>query len=265
MVSGETRVTDFGLTTSRNRLPLQTTFEACVDGTDGDTYLDRVDAKLAGTPIVASGRIEGTVGVEGRTIALDVVVDNGRIDDLLRLAVNDPTPLMQGRIDVKSSFVLAPGKTSVIERLDLGGRFSLQGTRFTEGAVQSKINELSRRGSGDMDEKRARAVRSSLGGQFALKHGTLRLTRFSFAVPGAVVQLQGRYGLTSEQIDFRGRVRTDARVSQMTTGFKSVLLKAIDPLFARDGAGAVFPITITGTRDKPSMKVDVKRALLRKD
>jgi hypothetical protein len=58
---------------------------------------------------------------------------------------------------------------------------------------------------------------------------------------------------------------TDARVSDMTTGVKSVLLKVVDPLFARDGKGAVFPITIGGTRKKPSFSVDVKRALLRKD
>jgi hypothetical protein len=91
------------------------------------------------------------------------------------------------------------------------------------------------------------------------------LSDFRFAVPGALVQLRGTYGLKSEKIDFTGRVRTEARVSEMTTGFKSVLLKAIDPLFARDGAGAIFPISIGGTRDKPSMKVDVKKALLRKD
>jgi hypothetical protein len=260
-VKGEAQVPEFGLTTSRNRLPLDTRFVACVDGTDGDTYLEQVDARLGETPIRTSGRVEGQVGVDGRTVALDVRIDDGRIEDLLRLAVDDGTPLMHGQIDVESSFVLPPGEGDVVERLQLQGRFALRGTRFTEGSVQGKINELSRRGRGDMDAARARAVRSALDGRFALKESVLRLSTFSFAVPGATVQLQGRYGLKSEQILFTGRVRTDARVSQMTTGFKSVLLKAVDPLFAKDGAGAVFPITISGTRDKPSMKVDVRKAI----
>jgi hypothetical protein len=265
LVKGETRVQEFGLTTSRNRMPLETRFEACVDGTDGDTYLDRVDARLQDSPIATSGRIEGKVGVDGRAVALDVRVDEGHIEDFLRLAVDDETPVMTGVIDVEAGFVLPPGKGDVIDRLALDGTFALRETRFTEGQAQSKINELSRRGRGDMERQAARPVRSNLRGGFALDDSVLRLSDFSFAVPGAVVSLRGRYGLKSEEIDLQGRVRLEARVSEMTTGFKSVLLKVIDPLFARDGAGAVFPITVGGTRGEPSVKVDVKRALLRRD
>jgi hypothetical protein len=265
LVKGEARVAGFGLTTSRNRLPLETRFETCVDGTDGDTYLDRVDALLQDTPIAAAGRVEGKVGLDGRIIALDVHVDDGRIQDLLRLAVDDPEPLMTGSIDVDAAFILPPGEGEVVERLDLKGRFGLRDTRFSEGSVQGKIDELSRRGRGDVKSDAAKPVRSALDGRFSLQDGRLQLSRFSFAVPGAVVQLEGRYGLRSEEIDFRGRLRTEARVSQMTTGFKSALLKAVDPLFARDGAGAVIPITIGGTRKSPSMNVDIKKALFRRD
>lgn len=265
LVKGEAEVPDFGLTTSANRLPLKTTFDACVDGTDGDTYLDRVDAKLASTPIAATGKVEGKVGVDGRFIVLDVKVADGAVEDLLRLAVDDAEPLMTGKIDVESAFELPPGKDDVVERLNLKGRFSLRNTRFTAGKVQGKINELSRRGRGDMDQEKPSAVRATFGGRFALDNAALQLSSFRFAVPGAIVQLHGQYGLRSQRIDFNGRVRTDARVSQMTTGVKSFFLKAIDPLFARDGAGAIFPITIGGTRAEPSMKVDVRKALLRKD
>jgi hypothetical protein len=44
---------------------------------------------------------------------------------------------------------------------------------------------------------------------------------------------------------------------------KSFFLKIVDPLFKREGAGTYLPITITGSRDNPSFKLDVKRALLR--
>ena len=43
-----------------------------------------------------------------------------------------------------------------------------------------------------------------------------------------------------------------AKVSQTTTGWKSVLLKAVDPIFKRKNVGAEIPIHISGTPDKPS-------------
>jgi hypothetical protein len=195
LVSGRADVEGFGLTTSSNRLPLQTSFDACVDGTDGDTYLDRVEATLADTPIDANGRVEGQVGVDGRRVAVDARVVNGRIEDLLRLAVDDSTPLMVGAIDVQASLELPPGEADVVERLALDGRFTLREARFTEGGVQGKIDELSRRGRGDVESEARRTVRSTFGGTFTLGDGTLRLSRFQFLVPGATVQLQGSYGL----------------------------------------------------------------------
>ena len=56
----------------------------------------------------------------------------------------------------------------------------------------------------------------------------------------------------------------DAPLSQTTTGFKSVLLRLVDPLFRRRGVGTVLPISVTGTVDEPSFNLDKKRALLRR-
>ena len=59
-----------------------------------------------------------------------------------------------------------------------------------------------------------------------------------------------------------GTLYADAKVSQMTTGFKSLLLKVVDPLFRRDGR-TVVPLKITGTRADPSFGLDVKRVFSR--
>ncbi|MND06052.1 hypothetical protein D3C83_271980 [compost metagenome] len=56
---------------------------------------------------------------------------------------------------------------------------------------------------------------------------------------------------------------TDVKVSQMTTGFKSFLLKAVDPFFGREGGGAAIPIKVTGTRDAPSFGLDAGRMFSR--
>jgi hypothetical protein len=263
LVNGTSTTPDFGLSTSNNRLPLGASFDVCVDGTDGDTYLDRVDAKLASTPINARGRIEGKVGMHGRTVALSVQVKDGAIEDLLRLAVKGE-PLMTGRISLTTSFLLPPGEKDVVERLELNGRFGLERTRFTARSVQRKIDEFSRRGRGALDGPAAANVASDFRGRFVLENGTLRLLSLQFALPGARVNLRGSYGLVSERIAFEGVVRLDAKPSQMTTGFKSLLLKMIDPLFSRKDAGTVVPIRIRGTREHPKFEVDVKGAITRK-
>ena len=76
-VKGTTTTPDFQLTTSKQPVPLDTTFEAVVDGTDGDTYLNRVDAQLARTSLTAQGAVVGTKGVKGRTINLNVKIHEG--------------------------------------------------------------------------------------------------------------------------------------------------------------------------------------------
>jgi hypothetical protein len=263
LVHGETTTPEFSLTTGGTPVPLSTEFDACVDGTDGDTYLDRVSAMLATTPIEARGRVEGTVGVDGRTVAVDVKIEKGRIEEILQLAVNGP-PLMKGALALDAKLLLPPGAGPVIRRLELEGHFALTNTRFTGRALQAKINEFSRRGRGDVDDPTPDEVTSNLRGQFALAHGRMRLPSINFAVPGAEVRLAGAYGLESEALDFDGTVRLQAKVSQMTKGVKSILLKVIDPLFSRKDAGTVLPIHIKGTRTKPEFGVDVKGALLRK-
>lgn len=80
---------------------------------------------------------------------------------------------------------------------------------------------------------------------------------------GARVELRGGYSLASQELAFAGHLILDAPVSNTTTGFKSLLLKLVDPLFRRDGAGTVLPVTVSGTVDSPSFRVDLKKALLR--
>jgi hypothetical protein len=54
-------------------------------------------------------------------------------------------------------------------------------------------------------------------------------------------------------------LRMQAKLSQTMTGFKSWLLKPVDPFFSKGGAGAVLPIKITGTRQNPSFGLELRR------
>jgi hypothetical protein len=198
-------------------------------------------------------------GRPGREVSLDVVIDPGRLEDVLRLAVKTPKPPMQGALRLNAKLVLPPGDRDVVEKLQLNGRFNIAGGRFASDDVQRKINELSRRGSAKAVEVRQQQVASDFEGQFTLRDGVLKLPTVTFDVPGAGVQLAGHYALQPETLEFRGRLLMDAKVSQAVGGgIKGVLLKVIDPLFRKDGR-TVIPIKISGTRDNPAFGLDAGR------
>jgi hypothetical protein len=77
-----------------------------------------------------------------------------------------------------------------------------------------------------------------------------------FVIPGTHVDMTGDYGLDGKEFDFHGKARLDAKVSQMTTGWKSILLKPVDPFFSKNGAGTEVPIRITGTESEPHFGLD---------
>jgi hypothetical protein len=261
-VHGIAKVPDFALRIAKNPMPLDTKFDAVVDGTDGDTYLNDVDATLRETPIKASGRIVGTPGVKGRTIDLSAQIEDGRIEDLLELVVAGERVPMKGAVSLQTGVLIPPGDRDVSDKLELSGTFGIGDARFTSAKVQQKINEMSRRARGE--PKGTGGTLSDVAGGFRLDEGVLSLKGLTFEIEGARVSLDGRYRLEGGGLDFAGRARLRAKVSQTTTGFKSILLKAVDPLFKRGEWGTVVPITVKGTVQQPKVGVEVKKALLRK-
>ena len=260
-VKGETDTPQFSIDLAAQPVPLTTRFHAIVDGTNGDTALERVEARLIETVIVARGAVVRTEEVKGRRISLDVAIDDGRIEDVLKLAVNAAKPVMTGRMQLRTKLLLPAGDRDVIDKLDLAGTFKLNEARFTNVNVQEKINALSRRGKGDETAGNGPSVVSRLSGNFTLRGGTLTFSDLSFGVPGAVVQIGGTYDLKQETLDFRGNLLLDATLAETTSGWKAVLGRIAQPLFRRKGGGSKLPIRISGPREKPEFGLDVRRAL----
>jgi hypothetical protein len=158
---------------------------------------------------------------------------------------------------VDARLKLPPGEPRVRDRISVSGTFGLSGTRFTDAEVQSKLRNLSRRSQGkDQDDPIGRVL-TNLRGEVRLAGGSAHLTRVTFQVPGARVALAGRYMLATGGMDFRGTLRMQATVSQAVGGFKSIFIKPFDGVFRKDGAGAVLPIRITGTREAPKFGLEV--------
>jgi hypothetical protein len=250
-VSGDTDTPDFRLRISGQPVHLTTQFHAVVDGTDGNTYLDPVNGHFGKSSVVARGKVEGERGT-GKTVTLDAVVDDGRLEDMLRLAVPG-TPSISGAISFHSKIVVPPGNdVDVVEKLHLDGAFTVGQAHFSKLNVQEKVNELSHRGSGDPKEPDTDTIASGFRGNFKLDQGVMTLRDLSFQVPGVTVALNGTYGLEDRKIDMGGTASLQAKLSQTTTGIKSFFLKALDPFFEKKNAGAVIPIHIGGTSEHPS-------------
>ena len=204
-IHGETTTPEFTVAVGGHPVPLNATYHSLVDGTNGNTILERIDASFLNTSILAQGGVIDLPGEPGREVSLNVTIDRGRLEDVLKLAVKAPKPPMQGALKLSTRFVLPPGDQDVVEKLRLNGQFSIAGGRFTSDEVQQKINELSRRGRAKQAEVQPQQVASDFKGQFALADGVLSLPKVTFAVPGAGVQLAGQYALRRGNAEFQRR------------------------------------------------------------
>jgi hypothetical protein len=264
-VQGSTETPEFTVAAGGHPVPLKTKYHAIVDGTNGDTILQQVDAFFLSSSLTASGGIIDAPGPEGRTVRLDVKMDSARLEDVLRLAVKPERPPMTGGLRLTTTLVLPPGKIDVIKKLQLDGRFSISRALFTDPEVQTKITELSVRSRGKKaDGRPKKSIPSDFEGTFRLARGALAIPSVAFDVPGAIVRLSGTYNLVTEQLDFSGTLVMQANVSETVTGIKSVLLKAVDPLFRHKGGGSEIPIRIGGRVGSSSFGLDTRRVFSRK-
>lgn len=261
-VQGTADVPDFALTSARRALPLHTSFSATVDGTNGDTVLHPVRATLGDSSFEVSGAIARHALEEHKTISLEASGTNGRIQDFLRLALAGNVP-MNGAIAFRSHVTIPPGESDVLSRLQLNGSFEMRGVHFTSADIDRKLASLSNHARGEPKAPDTEQIAAQLDGRFRMSAGSIMLPALDFKIPGAAIALHGTYRISTGAIDMRGEAKLQATVSRMTTGVKHILLIPFDPLFRRDGAGAVLPISIGGTRGQPSFKLDIGRVLTR--
>jgi hypothetical protein len=271
-VDGETDTPDFRLKPFDNPLALHTKFHAKVDGTNGDTWLQPVDATLAHSHFTAQGQIVRVVAEKpggtgekqslGHDIALKVNVDKARIEDFLRLASHSSTPLVTGSVTMKTTLHIPPGPAPVHERLQLKGSFVLDQAQFASPKIQAGIEQLSLRGLGrpkDAKTTDPASVDSKMEGDFELGGGVIRLPVLTYTVPGAAIQLSGTYAVEGGALNFTGDAKMQATVSEMVGGWKGLLLKPLNRYLEKDGAGTKIPIHIRGTREHPEFGIDFGR------
>jgi AsmA-like C-terminal region len=252
---GEATVPNFRLKMTGTPVPLTTSFEVLVDGTNGDTVLQPVKARLGHTAFTTTGAVIKHQDQEHRTIDLKVAMPNGDLRDLLRLAMKG-SPFMEGRITLNTSIRIPPLSGRVKQKLILNGSFNVRDGKFLRSTIQAQLDELSRRGQGQPGSQEIDQVLSKMKGSFRLENQVMTFRSLSFGVPGADVDLAGAYDMGGDTLDFHGSLKLQARVSQTVTGWKKWALKPVDPLFARNGAGTFLRIKVEGTGHQPKVGLE---------
>ena len=262
-VSGVTDTPDFRVAVSGHPVALHTDFHAIVDGTDGDTYLNPVKARFLHSSLTANGKVIRVTDPPGRDIELDVVSDGARVEDLLRIGVKTDPPVLSGTVELRTKLSLLPGPEDIANRLKLDGKFHVTGGQFSNKKIQDGIDSLSLRSRGEPEQAKEHAevgIESELNGTFRLDRGLMTFPALQFAVPGTRADVNGQYSLDGDRFDFHGKLRLDAKLSQMITGWKSKMLKVVDPIFSKHGAGTEVPFEVSGTREAPHFGLDLGHA-----
>jgi hypothetical protein len=258
-VDGVADVPNFLLDISEHPLPLHTEFHAVVDGTTGDTKLDSVRARVGRSELTATGSVVQSAGVPGHNTDMHVVMEKGRIEDMLTLSLKASPPLMRGALSTKVHIEIPPGPVSVSRKMRLEGTFAIHDAILNNAKMQQQVDAMSERAQGKpklANAQDAAVVGSSLSGKFSQADAVMQIPELNYQMPGAQVTMVGQIQLVESTFEFHGKVRTQATASQMTTGWKSLLLTPFDKLLKKNGAGLELPIKVTGTRSTYDLGLD---------
>jgi hypothetical protein len=242
-------------------LPLVVDYEAVVDATKSDVVINKARATAGGAIVEASGHVVKHKGTAGRHVQLTVrSPSRSNAGDLLRLFVDGSRPPISGTLGLTADVDLRPGTDDVLDRLSFSGTFTLEGARFANAKIQHALDELSNRGLGRPKDASLR-VPASIRGAVRLQRRQLGVRQVTLTVPGARIDAAGRYSLKDQSLGFHGIARLDARLSRTQSGLARVLLRPLDPFFARDSAGARVVLDVRGTRQNPVVDIDLGASL----
>jgi hypothetical protein len=229
------------------RTPVDAITHCAVDALTGDVILEAVDLHTGRTVMHVEGAIAGAQKITN----INLLVRNGRVEDLLRPFITGQSPV-KGTVALHGHAFLAPATrgATFFQRLKVEGAFDVPGERFTDHGNENNLTAFSERAQGKSagrDSPPEEGVLSNVTATVSIRNGIAHMSPLTFEVPGAVVRLNGTFDLQSQDVHMSGDLRMQSDISHVTTGFKSLLLKPLAPFFKKKNAGAVVPIALTGS------------------
>src|SRR6185437_12944024 len=204
---------------------------------------------------------EGTIKGSPKATNLDIHVDRGRVQDVMRPFIHGEVPIT-GPVSLKTHAYLGPPGVGFVARLRLNGSFYIPAEKVTDKKVERELSDFSRRAQVKQKPKESietgstNAI-SSLAGPARIENGVASTPRLSFRVPGAQATLAGTYRLHNDEVRLTGNLKMDTDISHTATGFKAFLLKPLAPFFKKKNAGADVPIAVVGTPGHYEVKQNI--------
>jgi hypothetical protein len=285
--AGHINIPDFMVTDAGHPVHLAAEYRAIVNGTNGDVVLQDVTASYLHTTVHGKGEIAGHAGQEGKTTSLDLAVREGRIQDVLWMFVRGKKPALSGVTNLRAHVIIPPDLHPFLHQIRLSGDFGISGGEFSRASTQADVDALSERARGikpaavkptdaeateaksadtksadaktnhDVADQNLEDVISNLAGHVEVHEGIAHFRDFSFSIPGAFARAHGEYNLENKEVNLHGTLRTEAELSEMSSGFKSVLLKPLNVVFRKKHAGAEVPVHLIGTYRNPDFGLDL--------
>jgi hypothetical protein len=231
--------------------PVEGTIETTLHASNGELEVRSIDLKVRETAVHAAGTIHG----KDDATNLDIAVDHGRAEDLMRPFVHGDVPI-SGAVTLNTHAYLGPPGRTFMERLRMTGDLKIPSEKLTDQKTEQSLSAFSERAQGKQKNTGLDAgpkapppgvdVVSSLVGPVKVENGVVSTPHVTFRVPGAMATLAGTFRFHDQAAHLTGKLRMDTDISHTTTGFKSFLLKPLAPFFKKKNAGAVIPIAVTG-------------------
>lgn len=222
--------------------------QCTVNGTNGDVALHHIELRTGATTIQAIGAVQGSP----KATNLDITVNGGRAQDVMRPFIHDEVPIT-GSVWLRSHAYLEPqGNGGFLHRLHITGVFDVPAERLTDKETERSLTDFSHRAEGKKDSDQSDQLGkntdalSSLKGPAQVQDGIASSPHLTFRIPGAQSDLKGTFNFHNKVVHLTGNLRMDTDISHTTTGFKSFLLKPLAPFFKKKNAGALVPVAVTG-------------------
>jgi hypothetical protein len=232
---------------------VQGTIHCIVNGLTGDVFMPQIEVKSDRTTVHASGEVAGSP----KTANLDIAIQRGRAEDVLRPFLHRQVPIV-GPVALHGHAYVGPSGRGIpfLQRLRVNGVFDVPSERLADAKTEQTLTAFSQRAQSkktqathqeDPPQQDSEVVLSSLRGPAVIRNGVISTTGLLFQVPGAQADLAGTFALHGEAVHLTGNLEMQTNISHTATGFKALLLKPLAPFFKKQDRGAVIPIAVLGT------------------
>ena len=259
---GTTEHDGFALDVSSHPVTMRTKFAMTLQPAQSSVAVERVEGSFGRTSFVMHGTAIKDEAAQSFRLDLQLSAPSARMEDVLALATHAAPPLMRGALALSGRLQMRAGTESVSRKLSLGdGRFRLLGATLTDPGAKQTMDELSERAQGnpkDANPEDAAAVSAAAHGAVRLGNEVLHVSAVQVTAPGARATLHGTYWLATTRYSMDGEVHTEAKLSHMTRGLKSLLLKPFNGLLGHSHTGgANLPLHIRGEGNTVHVRTSV--------